>query len=161
MNKKFGLATVLVWSISAFAQPYYLPNAELTPGRVDTTDRALICQATYSKDNRRVSGGTKDRVYDRYGVKKSNCRMDCKIDHLIPIAIGGSNDIRNLWPHEYGAEWSVYEKTRLEVRLRKAVCKQNMDVADAQNCIRNDWTKCYVKFYPGDHENGVVKRKMK
>jgi hypothetical protein len=134
---------------------YYLPNAKLTPGSVASTNKEEVCNPAYPSNNRKVSASKKKQVYTRYGVTKANCTKDCKIDHLIPIAIGGSNDLDNLWPHEYGAEWTVYEKTRLEVRLRKAVCKEGMPIVQAQQCIASNWTTCYEGFYPGQHAKRI------
>lgn len=170
LNIAFGAVGIVLGIFCAwfaFVDPvraetyHYLPNDKLTPGYVEDYDPRLICEADYAKESRHVSKALKERVYERYGVDKKSCRQDCKIDHLIPLAIGGSNDIRNLWPHEYGAEWSVYEKTRLEVRLRKAVCKEGVDAKVAQDCIRNDWTKCHAKYFPGAHEKTVKERAAK
>lgn len=132
---------------------YHLPDPILTPGVVATTDTRLVCQKGYTERARVVPRSRLNKVYELYGVEKAKCRGGCKIDHLIPLAVGGSNDIENLWPHEYRAEWTVYEKTRLEVRLRKEVCTtKSITIQEAQACIRDDWTACHARFFPGDHE---------
>jgi hypothetical protein len=132
---------------------YHLPDPVLTPGAVATTDTALVCQKGYTERARVVPRSRLNKVYQNYGVEKSKCRGGCKIDHLIPLAVGGSNDIENLWPHEYRAEWTVYEKTRLEVRLRKEVCNaKSITIQEAQACFRDDWTRCHARYFPGDHE---------
>lgn len=125
----------------------YLPNSALTPGVVATVDTALVCEKSYPSRSRYVTRSTKNKVYMNYGVNKELCVKGCKIDHLIPLSIGGSNDIENLWPHEYGADWTVFAKTRLEVRLRKEVCGGKMPIVEAQQCIQKDWTQCYTRFY--------------
>jgi hypothetical protein len=151
-------ALLLVITSPSFASTYYhLPNALLTPGKVASTNVEEVCNPAYPTAARNVSQYRKNKVYKRYGVTKANCTNGCKIDHLIPIAIGGANDIENLWPHEYGADWTVNEKTRLEVRLRKAVCKEKMPIIWAQQCIASDWTVCYSGFFPGEHEKRVQK----
>lgn len=136
-------------SATALAQSSYsyLPNPALTPGLAATTNVDEVCAKDYPKKARKVSEQTKSGVYYRYGVDQKECVDGCKIDHLIPLAIGGSNQVRNLWPHEYGAQWSVYKKTRLEVRLRREVCAGQLDIIEAQECIATDWTKCYQKFF--------------
>jgi hypothetical protein len=130
---------------------YYLPNAELTPGHVASVSRAEVCQDGYPERARKVTAARKQLVYVHYGVDPATCRGGCKIDHLIPLAIGGSNDLANLWPHEYNAEWDVYEKTRLETRLRRDVCAGRTPIREAQACIRADWTACYERHFPGAH----------
>lgn len=149
MFKKIITIGTLLLASSSFAYDF-LPNSEITPGKVASVDVIEVCTKDYSINNRRVSSSTKTKVYKLYNVNIKECRGGCKIDHLIPLAIGGSNDIKNLWPHEYGAEWTVYQKTRLEVRLRKAVCQENMPIEEAQQCIASNWTQCYNHFYPSN-----------
>ena len=140
---------LLALSVPAFAGSTYpyLPPAALTPGDVASTSPALVCEKDYPARARNVTESTKKKVYALHGVDKTKCLKGCKIDHLIPLAIGGSNDIKNLWPHEYGADWTVFEKTRLEVRLRKEVCGGKMPIMEAQQCVAQDWTKCFLRFY--------------
>ncbi len=152
-----GLCTVLMATSANASEYYYLPNSTLTPGDVASVNKEEVCNPAYPAKARDVSNSKKNAVYKRYGVTKDKCTKGCKIDHLIPLAIGGSNDLKNLWPHEYGADWTVYEKTRLEVRLRKAVCKENMPIEKAQQCIASNWTTCYEGFYPGQHAQRVAK----
>lgn len=146
--KRIFLALLFVGG-PALASTYpYLPDPAKTPGVAASTDKELVCQKEYPSRSRNVSNSTKKKVYESYGVDKKLCTKGCKIDHLIPIAIGGSNEVGNLWPHEYGAEWNVFAKTRLEIRLRKEVCNGQIPITEAQACIANDWTECFKKFYP-------------
>jgi hypothetical protein len=139
---------LLILASPAFGSTYpYLPNPTLTPGVVASTNTAEVCQKDYPARSRHVSPSTKNKVYRAYGVDKNQCLKGCKIDHLIPIAIGGANDPKNLWPHEYGADWNVFAKTRLEIRLRKEVCAGRLPITEAQTCIQKDWTECYSHFY--------------
>jgi len=143
---------VFVSAASAQQPPYHhIPNRVLTPGDIASTDVDVICQKDYPAKSRRVSNSLREKVYTLHKVQKSQCRGDCKIDHLVPLAIGGSNDIKNLWAHEYGADYSVHEKTRLEVLMRKKVCTEGMPIQQAQACFVWDWTQCYEFFYPGQN----------
>ena len=146
--KKFLLAILLISTSAIAGSKYpYLPDAKLTPGVVASTDTALVCEKDYPARTRYVTNTTKNKIYETHNVKKELCIKGCKIDHLIPLSIGGSNDKQNLWPHEYGADWNVFAKTRLEVRLRKEVCTGKMPIVEAQQCIQSDWTKCFERFY--------------
>lgn len=147
MIKKFLVITSLLFTTSSFAYNF-LPNPELTPGKIASVNLDEICAKNYALNSRNVSSATKMKVYKLYNIDLTSCRGGCKIDHLIPLSIGGSNDISNLWPHEYGAEWKVFQKTRLEVRLRKAICHEQMPIDEAQQCIASNWTQCYNHFYP-------------
>lgn len=131
----------------------YLPNPELTPGRAASADVNEVCVKDYTMMARHVTNGTKNKVYTLYGVSKDGK----KIDHLVPLSIGGANTIDNLWPHAYQAEYSVFEKTRLEVKLRKVVCNEHYPILEAQECIRTNWVECFNKFFPNDHERRIKK----
>ena len=145
-----GLLLLLVLAAPAMAGSKYpyKPSQALTPGVIATTDTKLVCEKDYPARSRYVTNSTKNKVYALHKVDKIQCVKGCKIDHLIPLSIGGSNDIQNLWPHEYGADWTVFEKTRLEVRLRKEVCGGKLPIGEAQQCVQQDWTKCFLRFYP-------------
>lgn len=67
-----------------------------------------------------------------------------ELDHLIPLELGGSSDVRNLWP-EPGA--SPNPKDAVENQLRDMVCAQvwgiggpALPLAVAQRLISADWT---------------------
>jgi hypothetical protein len=141
------LLVLALFAPSALLAFDFLPNKSLTPGAYASNSIAEICEAGYPERSRKVSQSTKARVYELYKVDTKLCAGGCKIDHLIPLSIGGSNDISNLWPHEYTQFWSVYKKTRLEVRLRREVCGGTLALADARQCIASNWTVCYNKWY--------------
>ena len=96
-----------------------------------------------AKRARAESQATKDQVRRLYGI---SVRGRHEIDHLIPLAIGGSNELRNLWPQAYEPSPGALEKDRLELYLYHAVCKGRMTLPDAQACIRADWHTCWVRW---------------
>lgn len=149
------LSVLLVPAVSK-ANYKYRPNKTLTPGHVAGSTLENICTAGYPEAARNVSFGTKKAVFDAYKTPSKDRAGDVsKIDHLIPLAIGGSNDPKNLWPHYYNGHpvWTVYKKSRLEVKLRKMVCTENYDLVQAQVCVSSSWIGCYRKIYNLD-KNG-------
>ena len=72
-----------------------------------------------------------------------------EIDHLIPLELGGSNDISNLWPQSYVAPWGAHIKDELENRLHKLVCAGTITLPEAQNAITSNWIKAYEKYVAG------------
>jgi hypothetical protein len=59
-------------------------------------------------------------------------------EHLVPLEIGGSNDVRNLWPQTLAASRA---KDRVEDELHEAVCyRHTVTLASAQAAIARNWT---------------------
>jgi hypothetical protein len=66
---------------------------------------------------RHVDGKTKARACRAYGIRHHQSGA-YEIDHLISLELGGSNDIRNLWPESFDTQpWNAHAKDRLENRL--------------------------------------------
>jgi len=66
---------------------------------------------------------------------------------LIPLSLGGSNSIRNLWPQSTTTSpWNSHVKDVLERRLHNMVCAGKVDLKIAQQEIATDWIKAYQKY---------------
>jgi hypothetical protein len=121
------------------------PDPRLTPGDVfsDAT-AAEVCTPGWAGEHRQVSESTKDQVYQEYGRSRGpGC---CEVDHLIPLELGGSNDLKNLWPQPDEPRPGDMEKDQLENELHRLVCSGKMALADAQKCIASDWVKCWETY---------------
>ena len=124
-----------------------LPDHSMTPGDVATTDVIKICKPGYASSVRYVSQATKQKVFDDYGIKRSN---KYEVDHLISLQLGGSNAPSNLWPQSlYTTPYNAHDKDRLESTLHGLVCKGKMSILDAQRMIRDNWIDAY-KLYVKD-----------
>ncbi len=77
---------------------------------------------------RNVSTRTKHTVYVEYGVSQSAQRRYV-IDHLVPLEVGGANDIKNLWPEP---KTDAKVKDKFDGQMHTAVCKGALSLADAQ-----------------------------
>jgi uncharacterized protein DUF3761 len=109
------------------------PNPSLTPGVASgaVTQQNLattICVSGFASSVRNVSTVTKHRVYAEYHIAKAEQRRYV-IDHLIPLEVGGTNDIANLWPEPKGESKT---KDKLEDLLHDDVCRGDLTLADAQ-----------------------------
>ncbi len=57
---------------------------------------------------RNVSSNRKGSVYYSYKIPKGE-RSQYTIDHLVPLSLGGSNNLRNLWPQHKSISSAKYE----------------------------------------------------
>jgi hypothetical protein len=100
-----------------------------------------------SDNNRAVPATVQRKVLEEYGLEGADPRL-YEIDYLVTPALGGSDDIHNLWPHSYSATiWNAKVKDALESRLRQRVCDGSMDVATAQREIAGNWIAAYKKYF--------------
>ena len=126
-----------------------LPDPDCTPGSVfaDAT-REEICVSGYSKTVRNVSKSLKKKVFEEYGIQYPVPFGSYEIDHLIPLSLGGSNDISNLWPKSAEPFPGFYEKNITGNYLREEVCAKNIALVTAQQRIANDWFAIYNSLDP-------------
>jgi hypothetical protein len=140
------LAGGLVGAHADSANPPILPDPQLTPGDVLTTDAKVICVQGYTKTVRNVPQSLKNQVYRQYGITSRQPR-EYEVDHLISLELGGSNSIRNLWPQSYITQpLNAHVKDRLENKLHELVCSGQLSLEQAQKEIAADWTKAYSKY---------------
>jgi hypothetical protein len=140
----------LLVSLPAYSQEDYskfLPNKEFTPGDplIGLNPAETICIPGYTKKARVVSESTKRKVFELYNTTPQQDRYE--VDHLISLELGGSNDIRNLWPQSYTTQpWNAYKKDKLENKLKRMVCSGQIQLEQAQQEIANDWIAAYKKY---------------
>jgi hypothetical protein len=120
-----------------------IQDMSLSPGAADprvtqANIHETICVVGYSASVRDVSAATKRRVFAEYGI--SNPAPGAyEVDHLIPLELGGSNDITNLWPEPYTGPANARDKDVWENRLHKQVCLGQITLAVAQDEMVHWW----------------------
>lgn len=97
-----GMIFSILMVLAGFASAYpATPDPTMTSGDLCTTADADFVEFRYAERIpycvRNVSREEKTRIYERYHIP-ARCRTEYTIDHFIPLALGGSNDPRNLWP---------------------------------------------------------------
>jgi hypothetical protein len=116
-----------------------LPDPKLTPGDTFEVTAQDVCVSGYAKKVRAVPAWLKKQAYAEYGITEYNVG-DYEVDHLIPLSLGGSNSIRNLWPQSTKTSpWNSFVKDALERKLHKLVCAGQLDLKTAQREIASDW----------------------
>ena len=129
--------------------PVSFPEPSLTPGAITTVNRDQICASPEPK-NRAVPASLRRKVFEEYGIPSAEPRA-YEVDYLITPALGGSDEIRNLWPQSYSsAVWNARVKDALEDRLHDMVCEGSLDLVAAQHDISSDWIAAYRKYFHTD-----------
>lgn len=126
-----------------------LPDSTVTPGVVRTTSAHEICMTTFRTGPfRNTTQATKKAACAEYGVKNCPHVGTLELDHLLPLELGGLDDVKDLWPQpsdKPGAPgWQ--SKDKLENWLKKRVCSGKMSLADAQKAIMTDWYAAYLEM---------------
>src|SRR5207244_2340227 len=114
-----------------------------------------------TKSVRNVSSEEKRQVYAEYGIA-SHQPGEYEADHLIPLELGGSNDIANLWPEAAEPRPGFHEKDMVENYLHQQVCAGVMSLQDAQQKIATNWLQVY-KSVPdiGNFDYNVMRQRYK
>jgi hypothetical protein len=117
------------------------PNDQLTPGDIQTNDLNVICYEYYSKLLVMLPDDVTKQVYARYNITNPGYH-EFEIDHWVPLALGGSNNIENLWPQPVTSP-GYKEKDYVHLYLRDQVCNHGMNLEDARKAIIGDWYSLY------------------
>jgi hypothetical protein len=125
-----------------------LPNPSLTPGATRQVDLADICPLGDDDLDPTVPASTQQAVFAEYGIAPDSSARDYQVDYLINPQLGGTSDVRNLWPEPYTSTvWNARVKDELEDRLHEMVCARTIDLASAQRDIATDWISAYKKYF--------------
>ena len=144
-----AVAGALMLAGPALGDSTIVPDPTLTPGAVRTTNVGAIC-STSTRTLRHWDRQRDDRIMAEHGLP-AGPHPDFEIDHLIPLGIGGADDVRNLWPEPRRSlepTWNAERKDRLEWKLRDLVCSGRLGAAEAQRMMAEDWVEAYGRFFP-------------
>jgi hypothetical protein len=131
---------------SSPAVVFSIPDSRLTPGAAILATRQAVCSLANTK-NKAVPIALQKRVFAEYGIAGAEPQA-YEVDYLVTPALGGADDIRNLWPHSYSSTvWNALVKDALEDRLRDMVCNGSLDLTEAQKEIAENWIAAYKKYF--------------
>jgi hypothetical protein len=130
-----------------------LPNAKLTPGKLNTKVRqanikSTICRKSWVKKNSPPASflnTLEKRQIREYGYTDTDPEH-YREDHLIPVDLGGApRDEANLWPQPEtaqmvdGSSAGAAIKNDVEAFLHTQVCAGKMMLSEAQQLLQTDW----------------------
>lgn len=125
------------------------PDPTCTPGSVQagaTKDSVCSSKTADIRPPEPETRPVKTRAMRAYGVPAS-VRATTELDHLVPLALGGSNDVSNLWPEASDLPGNTFRNSKddVEVKLAAGVCAGKVLLVVAQNAIASDWTTALAK----------------
>jgi anti-sigma factor RsiW len=127
-----------------------VPNRRLTPGATRPVSTSEVCTVRYSDDASLVPASVREKVYRAYGMTGSQAK-DYQLDYLVSPQLGGTDDIRNLWPEPASPSgWNMQVKDELEDRLHQLVCQGKINLATAQSDLATDWISAYKRYFRTD-----------
>jgi hypothetical protein len=129
-----------------------LPDPGCTPGAASSAVtqaniRTTICVTGYTS-----RAGVRAAQSETAAVKKTamvsyastSTLTNTELDHLVPLELGGSNDVSNLWPQPSDLPGQGFRNTKDDVEnsLRAALCRtgSTLKLTDLQSWIASDWT---------------------
>ena len=131
------------------AEAVALPLRSLTPGAARAVQIADLCSTQDLDNDPPVDPSLEQAVFKEYGLSAS-AEKDYELDYLITPALGGVDNIQNLWPQPYSATWNARVKDQLEDHLHELVCQGKVQLATAQNDIASDWIAAYKRYFNTD-----------
>jgi len=147
-------------SVSGVFNDEATPNRSLTPGATRQVTMNEVCSVPREEVIGDVPVSLRQRVLQEYGIMNARPE-DYEIDYLIAPHLGGTEDIRNLWPEPYRARvWNAHVKDDLEERHHEMVCSGQLDLATAQHDIATDWIAAYKKYFRTNKPLPLSSQKM-
>jgi hypothetical protein len=123
-----------------------VPDRSLTPGATILLTQGEVCRESSAK-NKSVPAAMQRRVFDEYGIRSATPAA-YEVDYLITPALGGADDIHNLWPQTTtSVVWNAQVKDALEDHLRDLVCDGQLDLTTAQRELASNWIEAYKKYF--------------
>jgi hypothetical protein len=126
-----------------------LPDPRCSPGAYYSgLTTAVICSPSFHTSLiRNVSAAEKHAVELEYGLAPRAYGYTLEIDHIVPLELGGSNDIANLFPERASLSPGYRAKDRLENRLRAMVCAGQIGQHLVQLAVASNWVKLYATVF--------------
>jgi hypothetical protein len=125
------------------------PERACSPGAIYSgLTKTVLCSATFRTSSvRNVPDSEKHEDETEYGLAAKGYGATLEIDHIVPLELGGSNDIANLFPERAAPAPGYHVKDKLENKLHDLVCAGLMTLHAAQVGIAANWRGLYSAVF--------------
>ncbi len=144
-----------------YYESWVLPDPRCTPGSItplvtSANLETTICQYGYSASVRPplyLTEPEKFALMQAYGV--SGSASNYEFDHLVPLELGGSSNLANMWPEPNQGSPSTFNsyshygnnaKDGVESQSNYAVCDRGYSLALAQSEIATNWVLAHQEM---------------
>jgi hypothetical protein len=125
------------------------PDRRCSPGAYYVRlTKAVICALGFRTGSiRNVPQTEKFAVEREYGMAAAYYGRSIEIDHIVPLELGGSNSIANLFPEPGSGNASYHAKDAAENRAKAWVCEGRLSLAAARRGFAADWETLYRRLF--------------
>jgi hypothetical protein len=135
-HPKKGATTPTTVPISVLTA--HTPGAT-NPTLTQATVASTICKSHYvNKIKSQISTKTSTEVFAEYAIAKKK-RSSYAIDHLVPLDLGGTNALTNLWPIPLKGTATPKRKAVVDAAVHKSMCAGFISLATAQGLFNMNW----------------------
>jgi hypothetical protein len=108
----------------------------------------VICASSFRTGAiRNVPQSEKFQVEREYGMAANYYGRTIEIDHIVPLELGGSNAIANLFPEPGSGTANYHAKDALENRAKDAVCAGQLSLRFARRGLARNWETLYRRLF--------------
>jgi len=125
------------------------PDRSCSPGAYYSRLRKrVICSGSFRTGAiRNVPQAEKFQVEREYGMAAAYYGYTIEIDHIVPLELGGSNAIANLFPEPGSGTANYHVKDELENRAKAAVCDGQLSLRTARRGFARNWEALYRRLF--------------
>src|SRR5262249_2739248 len=126
-----------------------LPDRDCSPGAYySRLTKHVICGTHFHTGAiRNVPQSEKFRVEREYGMSAAYYGRSIEIDHIVPLELGGSNAISNLFPEPGSGHANYHVKDEVEDRAKAMVCDGHLSLRGARRGFARNWEALYRHLF--------------
>jgi Protein of unknown function (DUF3761) len=126
-----------------------LPDRRCSPGGYySKLTKAVLCSPGFHTGTiRNVGQSEKYAVEREYGMPAKLYGRTVEIDHIIPLELGGSNSIANLYFEPGSGSANYHVKDAVEDRAKAWVCNGQLSLASARRGFALNWERLYRRLF--------------